>query len=225
MVRLVLFDIDGTLIRTGGAGVRAFARTSEIAFQRPNGTHSLNFAGRTDTSLVGEFLRLHGFQDDPVHRERFVETYLFLLDAHMEASPGEACPGVPEFVAQLEKLPEPPLLGLLTGNVRLGAEIKLRAHGMWEWFQMGAFGDDHEDRNVLARIAVDRGQKLLARPLAGEEVLVIGDTHRDIECAAAVGARCLAVATGGSTVADLAGFHPTWVVETLSGIDVRGICG
>ena len=225
VVRLVLFDIDGTLIRTGGAGVRAFAQAAELAFQRPEGTRSLDFAGRTDTGLIREFLRLHGFRDNEVNIHRFREAYLFLLDAHMEVSRGDSCPGVDEFIDQLAALDEPPVMGLLTGNVRLGAEIKLRHHQMWEWFEMGAFGDDHEDRNHLAKLAMDRAKSLYSMSLTGEEVLVIGDTPRDIECAAAIGAKCLAVATGKFTASELREYRPTWTTESLADLQIRDLCG
>ena len=224
MVRLVLFDIDGTLIRTGGAGVRAFAQAADLAFQRPGGTAALDFAGRTDTGLIREFLRIHAIHDTQLNIDRFLESYLFLLEAQLETSRGEACPGVDEFIDQIAELDEPPIVGLLTGNVRLGAEIKLRHHQMWEWFEMGAFGDDHHDRNELARIAMDRAKQIYSIDLTGEEVLVIGDTPRDIECAAAIGAKCLAVATGKSSVDELRKCHPTWVADNLAKVQVRELC-
>ena len=224
MVRLVLFDIDGTLIRTGGAGVRAFAQAADLVFQRPRGTAHLDFAGRTDSSIVREFLHYHGFEQTHHNIERFLESYVFLLDAQMEAFRGDPCPGVDDFIDELASFDEPPVLGLLTGNIRLGAEIKLRHHQMWEWFEMGAFGDDHEDRNQLAQIAKLRAEHFLGVPVEADEVLVIGDTPRDVECAAAIGAKCLAVATGKSSVTELQACGAAWAVETLSGISVREVC-
>ena len=121
-------------------------------------------------------------------------------------------------------MPEPPLLGLLTGNIRLGAEIKLRHFNLWEFFTTGAFGDDHEDRRQIAAIARARGAHMLNQPLRGEEVLVIGDTPRDIDCGHAIGARVLAVATGDSTLAELQEHRPTWAVTDLEKVRVRELC-
>lgn len=215
MTRLVLFDIDGTLIRTGGAGLRAFARTADVVFQRPGGVDTLKFHGRTDTSLVREFLRAAGIPDQTWNVRHFLDAYVYLLAFELDRKAGELCPGVRELLAGLRALPEPPVLGLLTGNVRLGAALKLAAHGLAEEFVTGAFGDDHESRNQLAVIARDRASRLLGRRLAGEEILIIGDTQADIECAHHIGARCLAVATGGEPLADLLEHSPALAVESL----------
>lgn len=223
-MRLVLFDIDGTLIRTGGAGVRAFERTGELEFQVSNGTSSMQFAGRTDMSLVREFFRRHGIAETPAHFERFFDRYVFLLDHFLSVCQGRLCPGVPEFLSALQQRPEPPLLGLLTGNTRLGAEIKLRHYGLWDRFVVGAFGDDHEDRNRLAEIARERGCRVRGRSLAPEEILVVGDTPRDVACGRAIGARVLAVATGGATAAALHESGPDWVVEDLRSVPSGLIC-
>ncbi|MEN9678673.1 MAG: hypothetical protein RIS76_4569 [Verrucomicrobiota bacterium] len=217
-VRLVLFDIDGTLIRTGGAGVRAFARAAELLFGAGEETRNLRFHGRTDGSLVSEFLRCHGLTDDPVGRARFLDTYVFLLDEELHRSSGEVCPGVRELIAALSNLPEPPTLGLLTGNIRLGAALKLTAHGLADVFALGAFGDDHLDRNELARIALARGSAYLGQPLSGNEVVVIGDTRADIECARAIGARCVAVATGGESLPQLLEHSPAVALESMAGV-------
>jgi phosphoglycolate phosphatase len=112
---------------------------------------------------------------------------------------------------------------LLTGNVRLGAEIKLRRFGLWDIFQTGGFADDHEERDQIAAIARERGGKILGRQLQDDEVLVIGDTHLDIRCARAIGAKVLAVATGAYTVPELKLHNPDWAVENLSGITAAAI--
>lgn len=216
--RLVLFDIDGTLIRTGGAGVKAFARTADLVFGRPGGTDRLRFHGRTDVSLVREFFRIQDLPDTPENLHRFLEVYVHLLDEELDRHRGEICPGVPELLSALRDMPDPPRLGLLTGNVALGAELKLRAHGLDGWFELGAFGSDHEDRNELARIALERGSRRMGQSLIGDQVVVIGDTRADVECARAIGARCLAVATGGETLPSLLEHSPALAVESLDGI-------
>ena len=187
MVRLILFDIDGTLIHTGGAGVKAFAKVFATEFGATDGFERLKFAGRTDVSLVREFFSYHGIAATPQNFQRFFERYVFWLDHILRDSRTEMCPGVLEFIQQLKSLPRPPLLGLLTGNIRLGAEIKLRHFDLWSEFETGAFADDHEERDKIAAIARERGSVILNHPLADEEVLVIGDTPLDIRCGRAIG--------------------------------------
>jgi len=131
MVRLVLFDIDGTLIRTGGAGVRAFAKVFTTEFGVADGFERLKFAGRTDVSLVREFFSFHEIAPTPGNFARFFERYVFWLDHLLREGKTEVCEGVLEFIRELQAAPLPPLLGLLTGNIRLGAEIKLRRAGLW----------------------------------------------------------------------------------------------
>lgn len=213
--RLVLFDIDGTLVRTGGAGVHAFGRTAELLYGVPGVAERTRFHGRTDTALVKEFFLGNGLQGRAWDIRHFLDAYVFLLDQRMREQPGEVCPGVPEFLASLRALPEPPAVGLLTGNILLGARIKLEAHALSADWACGAFADDHEDRNQLARIVRDRASRLLGRRLEGPEIVVIGDTARDVECARAIGARSLGVCTGGGSEAELRQAGATWVVEDL----------
>jgi len=224
VVRLVLFDIDGTLIRTGGAGVRAFERTFAVEFGFPEATREVKFAGRTDPSLVRQIFRHHGIPETAENFERFFQTYVFFLQYLLHQSNGALCTGVLEFILELRSLPKPPLIGLLTGNIRLGAEIKLRHYDLWDHFQTGAFGDDHEDRNQLAAIAQRRGSDLLGSALRGREILVIGDTPLDIACAQSIEAHMLAVSTGGYTCDDLRACSPTWAVEDLRGLTAHEVC-
>lgn len=218
MLKLVLFDVDGTLIRTGGAGVHAFTRTGAAEFHVPDGMRQMQFAGRTDTSLVREFFQRHGIAATPENFRRFFDRYVFWLDHLLPQHPGAVCPGVRELLAGLQALPQPPLLGLQTGNIRLGAEIKLRHFGLWGWFEVGGFGDDSELRGELTRLAVERAARRLGHQLAPEEVVVVGDTPHDVDCARAVGARVLAVATGGATREQLTARSPDWLVDDLTRI-------
>jgi phosphoglycolate phosphatase-like HAD superfamily hydrolase len=224
MVRLVLFDVDGTLIRTGGAGAQAFARVFATEFGLVDGVARLRFGGRTDVSLVREVFDQHGVPATKANFRRFFERYVFWLDHLLADGQGGAIPGVWEFLRQLQALPHPPLLGLLTGNIRLGAEIKLRRFGLWDIFRTGGFGDDHEDRNQIAAIARDRGCRVLGEVLRGEQIVVVGDTPHDIRCARAIGAQALAVATGGSRLDDLRAHAPGWAVADLRGLDGREVC-
>ncbi len=224
MIRLVLFDIDGTLIRTHGAGVEAFARTFASVFGVHNGTDSIQFAGRTDVSLVREIFALSDIPANEENFRRFFDAYVHCLANLMHGCQGEICPGVTEFIRDLERLPHPPLIGLLTGNIQLGAEIKLRHFKLWDVFRMGAFADDHEDRNEIAAVASERGRRALKENLRGDQILVVGDTAHDIRCGRAIGAKVLAVATGGHTVEELEPHAPDWLVEDLREIRAAKVC-
>lgn len=219
MVRLVLFDIDGTLVRTGGAGVKAFRQVFASEFNARDGFERLKFSGRTDASLVREFFGYHGIPATSANFERFFAHYVFWLDHILRECESEMCPGVPEFIRGLQGQSHPPLLGLLTGNIRLGAEIKLRHFNLWELFAIGGFADDHEDRDQIAAAALARGRAILGKKLEPSEVVVIGDTPLDIRCARAIGAKALAVATGGATFEELQRHGPDWLVKDLRELD------
>jgi phosphoglycolate phosphatase len=225
MVQLVLFDIDGTLVHTGGAGIKAFAKTFATEFNAHDGVEKINFAGRTDVNLVREFFGLHQIAATPDNFRRFFDRYVFWLDQTVAQNHGGACCGVERFIDDLLALPNPPALGLLTGNIRLGAEIKLRRYDLWDVFETGAFADDHEDRNQIAVVALARGSRLLGRQLGGGEVMVVGDTPHDIRCGRFIGAKILAVATGGARLDELKKHQPDWAVEDLTRINAREICG
>jgi phosphoglycolate phosphatase-like HAD superfamily hydrolase len=215
MVRLALFDIDGTLVHTGGAGIKAFGKVFETEFGATDGFQNLKFAGRTDVSLVREFFGVHRIPPTQPNFDRFFERYVFWLDHILREGHSAVCQGVWEFIHRLKGSPQPPLLGLLTGNIRLGAEIKLRHFGLWAAFETGAFADDHEERDQIAAIARERGRRIFGGNLRDDEVLVIGDTPLDIRCGRAIGARTLAVATGGATLQELRGHRPDWAVPEL----------
>jgi phosphoglycolate phosphatase len=225
MVKLVLFDIDGTLIQSGGAGEKAFAEVCAMEFQIPNGTELLRFAGRTDTSIVREFFVRHQIDPSARNFQRFFDCYVFWLDQKLQQIPGRVLPGVIEMIDALRILPKAPLIGLLTGNIRLGAEIKLRHYKLWDYFFTGGFGDEHEERNCIAGLARDRGQIVLGQRLSGDQIVVIGDTPLDIECGRSIDARVLAVATGNYSCDELGTHKPDWCVETLQEIAVSEMCG
>jgi phosphoglycolate phosphatase-like HAD superfamily hydrolase len=224
MARAVLFDIDGTLIRTGGAGVKAFALAGETAFGIRNGTAHMKFAGRTDTGLVREFLQLHRLETSAANIRHFLDAYVFWLDHLLPQCTGGVCPGVGKFIQDLRALPKPPLIGLLTGNIVLGAEIKLRHYNLWQEFETGAFADDHEDRNQIAIAAHKRVSRRLQEELRGEEIIVVGDTPHDIRCGRAIGAKVVAVATGGSEFGEICKHSPDWCVRDLREVSAAEVC-
>lgn len=221
MVRLILFDIDGTLIRTGGAGEKAFARVCESQFGVVNGTARLSFAGRTDPSIVRDFFQHHEIEPSEANFRKFFEAYVFILDRLLGEHTGRVLPGVEAMLERLHELRPAPIVGLLTGNIRLGAEIKLRHYGLWDHFQVGGFGDDHEDRGRIAAIARLRGCQMAGDDLSGTEIVVVGDTPHDIACGRAIGARSLAVATGSFTREQLEPHYPYDVVDTLADVDLN----
>ena len=224
MIRLVLFDIDGTLVLTGGAGTAAFTKTFAKQFNLHHGTEKMKFAGRTDVSLVREFFRLHHVTATPQHFDEFFEHYIFWLQHILEKNGGEMCRGVREFIRDLQALPNPPVLGLLTGNIQLGAEIKLRHFGLWETFQFGGFADDHEERDQIAAAAFARARRVMGKDLQLQEVVVIGDTPFDVRCGKFIGAKTLAVATGGSKLEELKTTAADWAVADLTKISAREVC-
>jgi phosphoglycolate phosphatase-like HAD superfamily hydrolase len=224
MIRLVLFDVDGTLVRTGGAGVKAFAKVLDTEFGAVDGVERTRFAGRTDLSLVRELFGHHRIEATPGNFQRFFERYVFWLDHILAHSKTEACPGVYRFIRELRTLPQPPLLGLLTGNIQLGAEIKLRHFDLWKEFQTGAFADDSEDRDQIAAVARERAGRILGERLPGDQILVIGDTPLDVRCGRSIGAKVLAVATGGATLGELQQHEPDWAVGDLGKIRAKEVC-
>lgn len=224
MIQLILFDIDGTLTHTSGAGERAFARVFASLFGVAHGAEKLRFAGRTDPGIVREFFIQNAIEPSPENLARFFDGYVFLLDHMLHALPGGVHPGVWTWLHDLRGLPHRPTVGLLTGNIRLGAEIKLRRFNLWEQFEMGGFADDSMERNEIAVAAKRQGEALLGRPLRGEEILVIGDTPLDISCARHIGAKVIAVGTGQFRAAELLAHQPDWAVDSLEQLNASDIC-
>ena len=222
MFRLILFDIDGTLISTDGAGVKAFGRVFDEIFGLPNATKYMTFAGRTDRRLVREIFEANDIEPTDQNFQKFHQAYIKHLTRYLPEGKTEPLPGVCQFITAFRRQDPPPVIGLLTGNRRCGAKLKLTHYNLWREFALGAYGDQYDDRNDVARDALRQSRTLIPN-ICPEEILVIGDTERDIQCARSIGAKVLAVATGPNTVSELESFKPDWVVEDLSHINLTDL--
>ena len=215
---LVLFDIDGTLLLSGRAGMRAMTRAFRDTFNIPNAFEGTHFGGRTDSFLVSHALQAAGLADTPDHHERFKTGYLPLLAEeiqHQGTGYKGLMPGARELLDALSDFPDV-YLALLTGNYRDAAAIKLTHFEIGVYFEWGAFSDDSPDRNALVPIARGRAETYDVPAAALERIIVIGDTPHDIACAKCAGARSIAVATGGYSMADLRAAGADEVVADLS---------
>lgn len=212
--RLVLFDIDGTLLLSGGAGRRAILKAlEEEAGVEPGGGSSVRFDGKTDPQIVVELFGEVGRVDDcdATRIERVLARYLVHLEADLAVNRARATV-MPGAIALLELLSQDSrvVLGLLTGNVSRGAEIKLRAVGIDPGrFRVGAFGSDHAVRSALPLLAMRRAESVFGRAVSGDEVVIIGDTPADVTCGQGIGAWAIGVATGSFSADQLsaAGAH------------------
>jgi phosphoglycolate phosphatase-like HAD superfamily hydrolase len=202
---LILFDIDGTLLLSGRAGLRAMTRAFELTFGVADAFAGESFGGRTDSYLLSKALQTVGLPDTPAEHDRFRVNYAPILAEEIE-HPGTGhkglMPGARELLEALH-LHAHLHLALLTGNYRDTAEIKLRHFEIWDFFEWGAFADDAADRNALVPIALQRAETYDIPVAALERVIVIGDTPHDVECARVAGAKSIAVATGGFTIDQL----------------------
>ncbi len=217
-----MFDIDGTLLHTGGAGLSAIYEGLKNAFsleQSVDQMPPLNLAGATDAGLA-HFLFAH-FEIDhsPENEEAFYDSYHRSLSRnlaqHSITNGGHLLPGITELLECLDNHAHLSL-GLLTGNIQRGAWTKLEQFEIERFFHTGAFGDDHHDRNRLGPIAIDRATQHFGCEFLPEDTVIIGDTPKDIACARACGAKAIAVATGTFTIDALAAFQPDHLFENLA---------
>ncbi len=216
-MKLVLFDIDGTLLWTDGAGRRAMEGALQAVFGRPGDPH-YRYDGKTDRQIIREQMRFAGFDDDTIssRADAVLLDYVRRLDQELarDVAASRLCAGVPALLDAVEAAHT--TMGLLTGNIEPGAQRKLRAVGVeFARFRANAFGSDHEERPQLPAVAQRRAETLLGRPFPGDRIVIIGDTPADILCGRALGARAIGVATGRYGVDDLAAHGAAAVFETL----------
>ena len=216
--RLLLFDIDGTLIHSGGAGVRALKSAFKERFGVADDLRGIEIAGMTDSGIVVSILKKN---DIPVTNENigaFLDSYVHFLSLELPRRKGKLLPGVLDLLEKLKSRPQL-VLGLLTGNVSRGARLKLEHYGVWHFFEFGAFADDHQDRNRLGSFARARAKEKHGREFSPSQIDVIGDTPRDIACGKAIGARTIAVATGTWSREELAKYQPDFLIDDLSDVE------
>lgn len=214
-MRVLLFDIDGTLVRTGGAGKVAMEAALCEEFGVTLAAEPIPYGGRTDRAIGTDLLTAHRVDPTATNLGKLIDGYLARLPAALAAGDGIVCPGVRDLLPSLRNRSDV-LLGLLTGNVRAGAERKLGHYGLWDFFVAGGFGDDHPDRDDVARAAVRSVERHLGRAVRPADVWVIGDTPLDVKCARAIGATAVAVATGWTPFDELAACGADYTVRDLS---------
>jgi phosphoglycolate phosphatase-like HAD superfamily hydrolase len=213
---LLLWDIDGTLICSDRAGERSLLILIKELYGRDLGdTLPVQLQGRTDTSIARDILAFLGVTSTPEEERRFREAYLALLPRTLPAGKSKLHPGIQEALEAVHAHPEIHQ-GLLTGNHREGARLKLSHLGIWHYFEFGAYADDSSIRNELGPFALARAKEKLGIDFPPGRVWIIGDTPHDVACGKAIGAKTIAVATGSYSVEQLAALNPTHTFQDLS---------
>ena len=214
--RLLLWDIDGTLISTGAAGHRAIELAA--AQQFGGDLEGVEIAGRTDSGIAHQILTKFGKPITTESVRSLLDLYLELLSRELPRSQGRVLPGVLELLKRAQDQPGT-TLGLLTGNLRRGAQLKLEHYQLWHYFAFGAFADDHHDRNELGAFALARAHESNGEKFLPAQVDVIGDTGHDVACGKAFGARTIAVATGSWSPEQLAEYAPDFLFQDLANVE------
>jgi len=214
MKTLLLWDIDGTLLVSSGAGMRALCVPLRDLHGIDATLGDIDCAGRTDRHILRQIFTRYDLPISDSAFDRFLEGYVAALPAELAKPGARILPGIPALLAAAAARPDV-TQALLTGNAQRGARAKLDFHGLWDFFPFGAFGDDSEHRNDLGPHALRRAREHTGVDFAPERVWVIGDTPHDIACGRAIGARTLAVATGSHSAAALSGYQPCAVLPDL----------
>ena len=218
MRRLILFDIDGTLLTTDGVAGRAFRAALETVFGTSGPAGGYSFAGKTDPQIARDLLLAAGVEEPTIAARlpTVWDHYTPALERDIDPAATKVFPGVRELVERLHEHPDA-ILGLLTGNLREGARIKLDAAGIdFSWFQVGAFGSDHAHRRELPALAIDRAEERFGRRFEGKDVVIIGDTPLDVACGEHLGVRTIAVATGTYSEEQLRDCGPDHLFASLA---------
>lgn len=214
-MQVCLFDIDGTLLNSMGAGKAAIEAALIEEFGVPEVAVHVSYSGRTDRSIGLELLRTHGVEASLDNLQKLLTGYLKRLPDSLTKQKGLVLPGVQELLVHLVEHKHAEL-GLLTGNIRDGAKSKLGHYGLFDFFRFGGFGDHHEDRDDVAREALVQIRTHVGDHVVPENIWVIGDTPLDVKCGRAIGARVVAVATGWHTREQLEVHKPDLLLDDLS---------
>lgn len=219
-LRLILFDIDGTLISTNGIARAAFSEAIDEALGRPSIASTYDFAGKTDQQIYTDILRGSQAGDEDIARlkDATFDTFFRLLEQRLTVDNVTVLPGVRELLGALEQ-EQVATLALLTGNMLQGARIKLTPPQLLPYFAFGAFGNDAFHRHELPQIAVARAYDRTGATFKAKDIVIIGDTPHDIDCGRHLNVRSIAVATGGYTHDQLAAHKPDFLFEDLTDID------
>ncbi len=213
--KLILWDIDGTLIVSGRAGIFALTQAFKNLHGREPDLGRIEVSGRTDKWIAGQVLEQQGLAASPENIHDYLEAYLQVLPGEIQAREGRVLPGIITLLDTLQARTDI-AQGLLTGNLQRGARIKLGHYKVWHYFEFGAFGDDSPWRNELGPHAQRRAREQHAVNFEPANTFVIGDTPHDIECGKAIGAKTIGVATGRFSVAELQACQPTAVFADFS---------
>lgn len=215
MKKLVLFDIDGTILSTGGVGTRSMLWALKAVSGRQVAVEDgYSMSGKTDAQIVMELLEGAGIgREETLSKlERIWTIYSAKLEREIRTCSPTVHPGVPELLARLQ--PDV-LLGLLTGNMERAAWTKVGRVGLDRYFRLGAFGDKAPERRLLPEVAVREAEALVGRRFVGGEIVIIGDTPNDILCGRHLLVKAVAVATGSYSAEELAEYEPDYLFETL----------
>ncbi|MBM80795.1 MAG: haloacid dehalogenase [Planctomycetaceae bacterium] len=218
-LQILLFDIDGTLLNSGGAGQRAMERALETQYGITKPTEGISTAGRTDRAITVDMLNFHGVGDQiDATWKNFLAAYIQELPHTMSECDGIVLPGVPDLLEKLASLDDVEL-GLLTGNFREGARCKLEHFDLWKYFDFGGYGDIHPDRDDVARDALAVVHERFGSEIHPNQVWVIGDTAADVKCGRAIEANVIGVGTGNVPRQSLIDAKPDWFFEDFSELD------
>lgn len=215
MTKILLFDIDGTLLNTGGAGQRSMELALQTMFAVTKETKGISAAGRTDRAIVSDLFAYHEIEETPELWVSFQETYFGHLTEVLPTLPGQTLAGVDRLLKTLSER-EDIALGLLTGNFQQGAQLKLGHFQLDHYFAFGGFGDHHHDRDDVARAAMQAVIEHHQGDVDPTNVWVIGDTPFDVRCGKAIGARTVAVATGSFEAEELSESQPDYLFEDFN---------
>lgn len=216
--KLILLDIDGTILNGKGTGKRSIQAAMIKIFGTAGDIDNYDLHGKTDPQIATDLLTKEGYSKDSIIKVLPIlfDIYLSILKKEVKGGRAlEVLPGVREFIKTIARNKNV-IAGLLTGNIEEGAKIKLNSIKLWKYFQIGAFGSDSENRNELPGFAIKRAKNKFGMEFKGKDIIIIGDTPLDIECGEEYNAMSVAVATGKHTTEELKKYKPDFVFENLA---------